>query len=244
MLYEYHRKEKDVNSYIILASLIVIFAVGGFGMFITITNTTDLQKSVESYNNLQNDQSSVEFQKNLKTWIAYIPTLCSNPWQDELNKAELKLAKENNTTDKLSRYVPLSIEMEFDIIKEYYKEKEVIIYDYKYNAYAVNAQICEACGCGGPKAWYFLVDDFNAESTYGYTIPKEKVVKYSSIQVTWIFQPKEISDDIERYYFNYSDEKCIGIRGVYIDEDGNYVRPIEKGFFQDQVNIDYSQCIS
>lgn len=34
--------------YLILASLVAIFVVGGIGMFLTISNTTDLQKSVES----------------------------------------------------------------------------------------------------------------------------------------------------------------------------------------------------
>ena len=37
-----------MKSYLILISLIVIFTVGGIGMFVTIPNTMDLQKSVES----------------------------------------------------------------------------------------------------------------------------------------------------------------------------------------------------
>jgi len=50
MLYQYIiiKNEYSMKSYLILVSLVAIFVVGGIGMFITIPNTIDLQKSVES----------------------------------------------------------------------------------------------------------------------------------------------------------------------------------------------------
>lgn len=193
----------------------------------------------EVYNN---NQKPTVIQTDSKSWVGIVPTQCDNPWDDVLFETYQKWIDENNITT-LEPYKDLQKEMKFEVIKEYYEKKGVTVFESKYNIAAVDPGICEACGCvGSGQAWYFLVSDFDLDFMSGYTIPKEKVSKYSSTQVTWIFQPVEISTEIEPKYYHYSDKNCVGITGVYIDEEDNYVRPIEKGFFQDQIKIDYSQC--
>jgi hypothetical protein len=86
-----------------------------------------------------------------KTWVSYEPTQCSTaPWTNNWNKSHPR-----------QNFLALAEEEQYQIIKDYYREIGITVYEVKYRM-SISPN-CLACGCSAGYIIDFQVNDSDAD---------------------------------------------------------------------------------
>ncbi len=163
-----------------------------------------------------------------KTWIVRVDTQCDDPWDYPNFMAEYR---KQNPDLKLE-----------DFIQKHYEEKGVTVFDLKFVENVEPTDVCEGCGCNsGGHHWQMQIPKSDLTKIQRWDeIPNEIILKYTNQKIEWKFVPISEMDSMSNPFY-YNDEKCG--RGYLVDEDGNEITYLIKGFFMDKAEIDYSQCL-